>query len=239
MSRSRIILVDDALQISFRRILTNGTPKVGLKCHTSVGRKFRGNTEKRWKAVDILDIFHEKWNFDLTNKEVFWCIPPKFYGYFSTTNTWRFPASWVTERKLFHTNTTRFGDSVSLELWTTYLHHNLRLQPFLAKWHILNRGFCRIFSSLPRFRLFINSSSIDPYAQVYTSETNSSPKKMDGWKTTFLLTRPIFRFHGRFSGVYDWKTTPFPCYRSISNHRDFLWNFGCISFVSGIQDCTI
>ena len=106
----------------------------------------------------------------------------------------------MTERKLFHTNINRLGDSVSLELWTTNLHHNLRLQPFLAKWHILNRVFCRIFCSLPRFRIFINSSSIDPYAQVYTSETNSSHQKIDGWKTTFLLARPIFRFHGRFFG---------------------------------------
>ena len=41
-------------------------------------------------------------------------------------------------------------------------------------------------------------------------ETNKSPLKMDGWKTTFLLGRPIFRGYVSFREcilVFFWTTT--------------------------------
>ena len=50
-------------------------------------------------------------------------------------------------------------------------------------------------------------------------ETNSSPLKMDGWNTTFLLGRPIFRGEPLVSGRVSILDVNDACLHAISDFR--------------------
>ena len=112
---------------------------------------------------------------------------------------------WVS-LKLFHP-TYLGGSSQDLDTWLISMvivspPNRATWDPFQMAFHFMasRMGVIRSPLTIPGIALQVGTTPCSTWniLKLTLPETNSSPLKMDGWNTTFLLGRPIFKGYVSF-----------------------------------------